>query len=255
MLLSSLLKKQKTKSTNHAQARPYTTNSFKKTTTFKADNYIGNGIYTISDISKILRLPYQKAYRWVNAYWDGILVSGINDRYISEIESIRTVNFYTLIEFYVLYLLGEAGVQTREVIKAHMELSKMLDAKYPFAQKEILLNINTDGRKVYFYFRGSFLSLDGTKQFNLGFIDQFFKNLEFDQDLIASKFWPMGKQNSIVLDPKRQLGQPVINETNIQPQVLFTLFKGGESIPFIAYLYDLDEKSVKGAIDFCNSAA
>lgn len=120
----------------------------------------------------------------------------MNDRYISEIESIRTVNFYTLIEFYVLYLLGETGVQTQKVIKAHMELSKMLDAKYPFAQKEILMNINTDGRKVYFNFHSSFLPLDGTKQLNLGFINQFFKNLEFDQALLASKFWPMGKKTA-----------------------------------------------------------
>ena len=34
---------------------------------------IGNGIFTIRDISKILNLPYHKVTFWLNNYWDGEL--------------------------------------------------------------------------------------------------------------------------------------------------------------------------------------
>ncbi|WP_298651593.1 DUF433 domain-containing protein [uncultured Proteiniphilum sp.] len=222
---------------------------------FKNNLYISSGIYTISDVSKILKLPYQKVHTWVNKYWDGILASDINELYSVNIASIKTINFHALIEFYILYLMGESGVRTRKVLDAHVELSQMFHTKYPFAKKNIIENIKTDGYRIYFNFHGSYLPLDGTKQFNLDFIDVFFKSLEFNEDFLVSKFWPRGKKSSIVLDPEHQLGQPVINKTNILPQSLYNLYKGGESVEFIASLYDIDEKSVRDAIDFCKSAA
>ena len=76
-----------------------------------------------------------------------------------------------------------------------------------------------------------------------------------NKDLLASKFWLMGKKSSIVLDPERQLGLPVIGKTNILPQSLFNLYKGGESVQLIAALYNIDENSVKDAIKFCQTAA
>ena len=223
--------------------------------TFKNELYIGSGIYTISDVSKILKLPYQKVYTWTNKYWDGILASDIHEPYSVRIGSIKTINFYALIEFYILYLLGESGVRTRNVLDAHKELSHLFNTKYPLAQKDIIEKISTDGKRIFFNFHGSYLLLDGTKQFNLDFIEIFFKNLEFNKDLLASKFWPMGKKSSIVLDPQRQLGLPVIGETNILPQSLFNLYKGGESVQLIAALYNIDENSVKDAIKFCQTAA
>ena len=223
--------------------------------TFENNLYIGSGIYTISDVSKILKLPYQKVYTWTNKYWDGILASDIHEPYSVRIGSIKTINFYALIEFYILYLLGESGVRTRKVLDSHKELSQLFNTKYPLAQKDIIEKISTDGERIYFNLHGSYLLLDGTKQFNLDFIEIFFKNLEFNKDLLASKFWPMGKKSSIVLDPERQLGLPVIGKTNILPQSLFNLYKGGESVQLIASLYDIDENSVKDAIEFCQSAA
>ncbi len=222
---------------------------------FKNNLYIGSGVYTISDVSKILKLPYQKVHTWINKYWDGILASDMNELYSVKIASIKTINFYALIEFYILYLMGESGVRTRKVLDAHIELSQIFHTKYPFAQKNIIENIKTDGYRIYFNFHGSYLPLDGTKQFNLDFIEVFFKSLEFDEDFLASKFWPMGKESSIVLDPERQQGQPIIDKTNILPQSLYNLYKGGESVEFIALLYDIDKKSVKDALDFCKSVA
>lgn len=222
---------------------------------FKNNFNIGYGVYTISDVSKILKLPYQKVHTWINKYWDGILASELNTPYSVDIASIKTINFHALIEFYILFLLGESGVKTRKVLDAHIELSQLFKTKYPFAQKNIIENINTDGQSIYFNFNDSYLPLDGTKQLNLKFIEIFFKNLEFEEDLLASKFWPMGKKSSIVLDPERQMGQPVIKYTNISPATLYNLYRGGESLDFIAHLYDIDLKSVKDAIDFCKSAA
>jgi uncharacterized protein (DUF433 family) len=215
---------------------------------------IGSGFYTISDVAKILRLPYQRVSMWVNRYWDGELGKEYENKYSWVVDGSKAVSFHTLIEFYVLYLFAESGVQTRKVLNAHKELSTMFNSSFPFAQKRILENIQTDGKRIFFYLNNNILSLDGTKQFNLSFIEMFFKNLEFDKDLLATKFWPLGKNRSVIIDPKRQFGHPVVGKTNIYPETLFNLYKSGEPINFIAFTYELDEKDVKDAIMFCEAA-
>lgn len=215
---------------------------------------IGNGFYTIPDIARILRLPYHKVSLWVNKYWDGELGSDFENKYSWTVDNSRAVSFHTLIEFYVLIMLAESGVKTRQVLNAHKELSHHFNTIFPFAQKKILENIRTDGKRVYFNLDGSILSLDGTKQFNLDFIKIFFKNLDFDDDLLASRFWPLGKENNILIDPRRQFGHPVIGSTNIYPETVFNLHKSGEPIEFIAFIYEIGEKEVKDAIEFCQAA-
>lgn len=215
---------------------------------------IGSGIYTLPDIARILRLPYHKVNLWVNQYWDGELGKEFEINYSWTVHNTKAVSFLTLVEFYVLYQLAESGVKTRKVLLAHKELSKYFNTIFPFAQRDVLDNIRTDGKRIYFNFHGVILSLDGTKQFNLGFLEEFFKNLEFDNELLASRFWPLGKSKNIIIDPKRQFGRPVVGCTNIYPETLFNMYKAGEQIDFIAFIYEIDRKLVEDAIDFCKAA-
>ena len=76
---------------------------------------IGNGIYTLSEIGQILRLDYQKVHRWLNKYWDGELGAKFQRSYSWSVDTSKAVAFHTLIEFYVMMQLAEAGVKTRQV--------------------------------------------------------------------------------------------------------------------------------------------
>lgn len=215
---------------------------------------INNGIYTLPEVSRILRLPYYKVNKWVNSYWDTKLGASFESKYSWTVKNSKAVSFHTLIEFYVLILLAESGVSTKCVLHAHVELSKLYNTAFPFAQKSILDGIRTTGKKVFVETKDGILSLDGNKQFNLDFIRVFFRNLDFDNELIASRFWPLGKDRNIVVDPMRQFGHPVIGATNIYPETLFNLYKAGEPIEFIAFTYEIDMAHVRDAIEFCQVA-
>jgi len=221
---------------------------------FKSQLEIGGGVYTIPEIASILRLPYHKVNLWVNKYWDGELGKVFAVEYSWKVGKNKAINFQTLIEFYVLIQFAESGVKTREVLNAHKELSKKYSTNYPFSKKEILEKIKTSGKKIFLEDENDTISLDGTKQLNLFFIRQFFRNLDFGQDSIASKFWPLGRKKSIVVDPKRQFGHPLIEKTNIFPETIFNLHKAGEPIEFIAQTFELDKKSVIDAIEYCKAA-
>lgn len=215
---------------------------------------LGNGIYTVREIARILRLPYHKVHRWLNKYWEGELGKKFESHYSWRVNDSQAVGFHTLIELYVLVQLADAGVKTREVLKAHLELSKELDTLFPFARKEILENIRTDGKKIYLHSNGHTCTLDGTRQLNLSFIKLFLNNLEFDDDLIANRLWPLGKNKNIVVDPKRKFGHPVVGLSNIYPETLYNLHKAGEPSNFIAFTYEISEKDVQDAIDYCEAA-
>jgi len=221
---------------------------------FENSLQLGNGIYTVREISRILRIPYYKVHLWLNKYWDGELGELYKGKYSWTIQNSKAVGFHTLIEFYVMVQFAEAGVKTRQVLNAHRELSEDFDTVFPFAQKKILENIQTDGYRIYLITNGNIITLDGSQQFNLKFIRTFFKKLDFDENMLASRLWPLGKDKSILIDPKRKFGHPIIGNTNIYPETIYDLIKAGEPENFIAFTYEISEKEIKDVIEYCKAA-
>jgi len=119
---------------------------------------LGDGIYTVADIAAILQLPNSKVRRWLASYWN---------QYSWTVDRSVAVNFQALVEFYVLYHLGEAGIKTAEVIRAKAALTEWFNVPFPFAQKKVVENIRTDRYRIYLELDGHIVSLDGTRQLNL----------------------------------------------------------------------------------------
>jgi uncharacterized protein (DUF433 family) len=216
---------------------------------------LGNGIYTIPEIAQILRIPAQKVRRWVSKYWDGELGKAYEENYSWKVNDTKAVGFHTLIEFYVMVRFAEAGVGIREVLIAHKLLAKDYKTLFPFAIKDVLANISTDGKRIFLCKDGDKISLDGTKQFNLDFIKMFFKKLEFDNEMLASRFWPLGKDKEIVCDPHHRFGQAVIQGTNIQAEAIYRMHLAKETNKFIAEVYQISISEVRNAIAFYSAVA
>lgn len=215
---------------------------------------LGLGIYTASEISKILRVPYNRVYVWMNKYWDEKLGGSYGSKYSWEQNGTRAVSFHTFIEFYVMMRFSESGVKPKQVLHAHSELLKMYNTAFPFATKDVLKGIKSDGRHIFLETKNGILELNGTKQFNLDLIRIFFINLEFDKENLAVRFWPIGKEKSIIIDPKRRFGHPLIDRKNIFPEIIFNHYKAGDPIPYIAHVYQISEDEVNHAIEYCEVA-
>ncbi|MCX2681462.1 DUF433 domain-containing protein [Galbibacter sp. EGI 63066] len=216
---------------------------------------LGIGIYTASEIAQILRVPYQKVYTWMNKYWDGKLGKIYGSKYSWQMHGTRAVSFHTFVEFYIMMLLSEAGVKPKEVLNAHKELMEMFKTPFPFAKKKVLESLRSDGKKIFFETNSdTILQLDGTKQFNLSIVKKFFVNLDFDNNDLATRFWPIGKDKSILVDPKRRFGHPVIDGKNIFPEIIHKHHSAGDPVNYIAHVYGLTEDEVNHAIEFCTAA-
>ena len=217
---------------------------------------IGNGIYTLPDLASILNLEYHKVQRLVNEYWDKRLANNFSKKYSWSLGKNKAVSFHTLVEFYIFYQLKESGVSTQRILKAHKDLSEMFKTPFPFAKSEILNGINSFGKKIVFELtHGDIIDLDSTKQLNLKFIKSFMKKLDFDNNNLAERLYPLGKENSVIVDPKHQFGQPTINGTNLFPETIYNLHINKESKKFIAYSYEISIKQVSDAIEYCKKHA
>ncbi len=225
-----------------------------KSMNFENKPKLGLGIYTAAEIAQILRIPYKKVYTWMHKYWDGKLGESYGEKYSWQMHGTRAVSFHTFVEFYVMMQFSEAGVKPKQVLQAHSELSEMYRTPFPYAQREVLEGIRCDGKHIYLQNKQGIIELNGTKQFNLDIIKLFFVKLEFGDDDLAARYWPLGRDKSIVIDPKRKFGSPVFKDRNIYPETFYSLYKAGEPIDFIAHLYEVSKQMVMDAIEFCKAA-
>ena len=204
----------------------------------------------------ILGIPYSKVNRWINSFWNDRFAAGYGATYTWKVDLTKAVNFHTLIELNTFYQLSLAGVSTREILRVHEFLSDQFNTPYPFAKKDVINQLRTDGRKVLFEQKdGTIYSIDAAKQFKLGIIKEFFKNLDFDSNEMATKLWPLGKEKSVVCDPHHQFGQPVINGTNIIAEVIAQMVMAGDQVDFVARTYGLRINQVEDALEYARKAA
>lgn len=214
---------------------------------------LGTGIYTMPDVAAILGLPQAKVRRWLHEYWNAHFGKTDQIAFSDGTGRELVTNFYTLIEFFTFYQLRSRGVTVQRIVKAHQVLEDIYQTPYPFATSNIL----TDGRNVLFTGEVStIIHADETLQITIKeVLEPFCKKIEFDPSQLAKRFFPLGREHDIVIDPHRQFGQPIIGNTNILTETVFNLYRGGESIDFIARVYDLTTAQVQDAITFHRNAA
>ena len=219
----------------------------------KASPQLGTGIYSIPDIAFLLRLPKSKVRRWLSDYWDSRLGQKYENQYSWGSGREKATNFHTLIEFYVFFQLRELGLGPKAIFTAHEQISKQLHTPFPFASAQIL----TDGKKILYEIEGgTTINADRSMQIVLtDLIRNFCKKIEFSDNQLAERYFPLGKERNVVVDPHHQFGQPTIAQTNVLAESISDLHEAGESIPFIARLYQLPITDVEAAIDLFNYKA
>ncbi len=211
---------------------------------------VGEGIYTLPDAALILNLPLSRLRSWVGGYVEsagdssptGLLATcGRGSR--------RAFNFHVLIEAYTVYQLRGLGVTLQRIRTARNVLAKTLGSPHPFASRGIL----AQGGKVLFDLGterpGALLRLDATQQTEFrGIISPFCQELDFEKDTqLANRYWPMGRDCNIVIDPRVSFGRPVIADTGITVESISALVESGESPINIAAQFDIPISAVTEA--------
>lgn len=127
---------------------------------------------------------------------------------------------------------------------------------HPFCTKKFV----TDGRQIFIDVHnetgeGSLLEIASDQHVFAQITAPFIKQLEFRDGTIIERWWPLGKDRGVVLDPKKNFGQPTISQDGVATQVLAESFRANHSINVVARWYEISPKSVQEAVDFEQSLA
>src|SRR6478672_7975049 len=172
----------------------------------------------------------------MNDFWDTRLGEKYKGKYSWGGGRDKATNFYTLVEFYVFYQLRESRDGAKAIFTAHEQMAQQLRTSYPFASAQVL----TDGKSILYALEdGTTINADRSKQIAFKqIIESFCKKIEFSKSQLADRFWPLGREHHIVVDPHQQFGQPVIEKTNLLAENIYDLHKAGETVVFLSRLYN-----------------
>lgn len=217
---------------------------------------LGKGIYSIPDAAVILDMPLNKVRSWVKKYWELEFVKELQNNgngYTWGEQREKALHFLTLIEIIAVDSFREIGVSFPKIKLAHEMLSDLLDTPYPFAHAELM----SDGKRIFYDVNTALLEMDQKQQLSFTqLVAPYCKKIDFqERTKLAERYWPLGKDHNIVVDPHHGFGQPVITGTNTTADAVINMLKAGESPELIASVYELNRKDVEDVQTFMKRSA
>lgn len=220
-------------------------------------NLLGVGLYSIPQAAQLARVPSRSVRRWVFGYRYHNKGSGVSKAPVFESESIelpdhhRVVTFRDLIEIQFVHSFRQYGVSWDTIRKAAVAARELTKADHPFASQSFV----TDGETIFAEVTSSLQrkELLDLRNNQMAFRRMLLPSLRARIDVGtagAQRWWPLGKNRPIVIDPARQFGQPISRDEGVPTSVLAEAYTKTGSYQKTAAWYDVSLSAVKGAVGF-----
>lgn len=217
------------------------------------NQFIGNGIYSISEAALLLNADRGQVARVLFGYQnrarhhESIIIPDYekfaNQYYLS---------FHDLIEVRFLVAFRKYGLSWQKIRKAAEKARELVQSTHPFCTKAFY----TDGSTIltdYAKESGDSELLDLlSDQFEADKIFEPYLHHEFeysDSDLIR-RWKPTIGNGEVLLDPKYQFGQPLLEDSMIPTRPLFDAHQVEESDKIVANIFGCTLKDVEAAVRF-----
>lgn len=213
--------------------------------------YIGHGIYTVPEASRLTGMPAARIRRWLLGYhyrvhgelrWSEAIVRPLFDTVDNEV----AITFLDLVELRFVNAFLEKGVSWRLLQEVYAKATEIVGHTRPFSTRKF----KTDGQTIFAEIgrENKKVTLD-LKAGQMGFwsiIAPFYKDLEIDKDEV-SRWRPTPR---IVIDPQLNFGQPTVATGGVPTRVLHRAYLVEKSVDRVASWYCLPRQGVRAAIEF-----
>lgn len=213
--------------------------------------------YTISQAAKLASVSPITVRRWLYGADTPSTkmqpVFGFNEK---PKENSIEVSFLQLAEIVVVGRFRQRNVKLDSLRQAHSYACHVLDLDYPFAW----LHLKTDGVHVFSDFEkdhpdASLLTLDKKGQLTLpGNVIQALELFDYEEEF-AARWYPVGRNIPIVIDPRYGAGRPTIPNRRLPIASIYARWKSGENIALIASDYALKPNLVETTLQYAENYA
>lgn len=224
-----------------------------------AEKLLNIGLYTVPEAARLTRVSVGKIRRWLKGYdfKSGERVHHSDAVWKGELQPVEkklALSFRDLLELRFVDAFIRAGVSWRTMRRAHGRAQKELNTTHPFCSNRIA----TDGKNILLR-QGeedgdeALVDLVTNQREFRRLVQDFLKELQFSGNDII--WWPLGRQRQIVVDPKRNFGQPTVARSGVPSQVLARSVQANRSQDLVAKWYEVQPEEIRDAIEFEESLA
>ena len=218
--------------------------------------YTGQGLYTVSEASRISGMSSARIYSWL--YGGNVLGelsrkrSSVLQHELPTIDHLAAISFRDLIQLRFLDFFRNNGLSLQALRRATRQASNLLDSPYPFCsarfktdgQRLIAEVVETDGRITY-------IELDRMQHVFKSVVAPFLRSLDYAGDEYVARWWPLGRDTNIVVDPSRNFGKPTLFKEGIPTQIIYNTYVASKkSIGPVIDWFEISEQSAKAAVEY-----
>ncbi len=216
-------------------------------------NPLTEGVYTLSEVARLLQVSPSVVARWAKGY---VYAAGDEERSSGPVLAEGSaegglLNFHDLVELFFVREFRKARVPLPKIRGAANVLRKRWGTRYPFALRRIAeLNKDLVDEKALEVVLG--------QQRVFEFAKRFMRFFDFDEEGLATAYYPLGKNKLVVLDPSRSFGAPIEIRSGVRTEVLYRQYLVEEDVRAVADWYEVALDGVTQAVEFeelCRSRA
>jgi uncharacterized protein (DUF433 family)/DNA-binding transcriptional MerR regulator len=219
-------------------------------------NLLGVGIYSVPEAARLTGVTSDAIRRWLWGYRyrsHGEARSEAAPLWhpqIPVIDHVKSLGFRDLIEIQFVDHFKKSGLSLQSIRGIIERATDLVETSYPLST----VKFRTDGRRVIAEMldeserRLIFDLRTGQYLFSF-FWDKLYDALEYSSYEELLRWWPLGKDRRVLVDPKRNFGQPITPE-GIPTHVLAKARRAEGEDARVADWYRVDIQSVRDAAEF-----
>lgn len=160
------------------------------------------------------------------------------------------LSFRDLIELRFVKAFRDLGVGLKTIRDCYRRAVDEVCDDRPFSTQRF----RTDGKTIFLDITekdhdGRMIDLRRRQQVFRTIIEPSLRDLEFDASAVA-RWFPLGiRQRSVVIDPKRSFGRPIV-QRGVPTEILLEAVKVEGSIDAVASLYEVSKSEIRAALEF-----
>lgn len=211
------------------------------------DQIFGQGVYTPRQAARLIGSTPQEVLRWTRGSGP---IEPLWHAHYQDLDDTTEISFLDLIEVRVVQAFRRAGVSHQSIRFAIRFAREQFEVEHPFTS----LAFKTDGKEILMEaleHDGNLVSLSkrrpGQKVFSK-IVDQSLNDLEYDSG--EAILWRPRKVRTVVIDPKRAFGSPILDEVGISTRTLYDEMETFGDLSYLAKIYEIPKKLVADAISY-----
>ena len=221
---------------------------------------LGKGIYSVPEAARIVHTDARSIRRWTMGYTlpaSQRFSAPILSTTLAPVEEEEVLTFHQLIEVLFINLFRKHRVSMPVIRAAAAYAATLFHTNHPFAVE----GFKTDGKSIFHQSHFSSEEIEGITQAQLvqdilrgqfvfgEFVEPYFLKIDYER-FEAARYWPLGKDKRIVIDPARSFGQPIDSATGVPTKAIYSMYLGGDAPEHISRWFGVERQAIINAIAF-----